>query len=270
MLTLLKAVGLGLLVIVFTAGPWSIIAAVNLRTSPNLPWAGPVMAAYLWLAWLYARGAGPPASTQEVRMTLLRARPLTGEEWRNSLFAGVPAIASLWLIYAAVPIYNPLVTARPASEPLPVQSAAVAVLMSALVAAVSEEAGCRGYMQVYLERRVGPITAIVLSTGLFLLIHLSHGTGVLRLLPFYAAAGVVYGLMAYASNSIFPSLALHFVGDLLLFSIRAFHLGFWPQGSPGAWQNGYAFLLIAGALGMGLASVLAFRTLLNRRRVGLV
>jgi membrane protease YdiL (CAAX protease family) len=35
------------------------------------------------------------------------------------------------------------------------------------------------------------------------------------------AAGCIYGLMAYLSQSILPSLLLHFLGDLLLFGLRA-------------------------------------------------
>jgi membrane protease YdiL (CAAX protease family) len=259
----LKSIGIGLLVIIAMAGPWAFLAAVNLRAMPSFPWSALVMAGYLWSAWLYTGGTGPPGSTRQVRSTLLRARKLNLREWRNSLLAGIPAIAALWLLYAAVSVYSPP-PVRAAVPALPIQSLVAAIFMSALVAAVSEEAGCRGYMQVPLEKRFGPAVAITTSTIAFTVLHLSHGASILRLVPFYAAAGVVYGLMAYASDSILPSFALHFVGDALLFSLRAFHVALRRSQTTSSQNNAYAILVLAGALALALASVLAFKRALPK------
>jgi len=49
------------------------------------------------------------------------------------------------------------------------------LLMSAIVAGFSEEAGFRGYMQGPLEHRYGPASAILITSVIFGLVHLSHG-----------------------------------------------------------------------------------------------
>jgi len=264
-ITFLKSIGIGLLVIIVMVGPWSILASLNLHTTPSLPWSAPVMAVYLWSAWRYAGGIGPPRSTREFRRALLRARALTLREWRSCLLTGVLAIAALWSLYGVVSIYIPAHIQRTTTTALPIQSMVAAVLMSALVAAVSEEAGCRGYMQVPLEKRFGPAVAIASSAIVFTAIHLGHGASVLQLLPFYAAAGVVYGLLAYAAGSILPALVLHFIGDLILFSLRSFHIVLWKTQKPSSWQNTYATLGVASAVVFMVGSVLAFRRLLRQR-----
>jgi hypothetical protein len=75
---------------------------------------------------------------------------------------------------------------------------------------------------------MGPLPAIGTTSLVFVLIHLSHGVSALaRVGPFYLAAGCIYGLLAYLSQSILPSFLLHFLGDLLVFGLRSsvVHLG---------------------------------------------
>jgi membrane protease YdiL (CAAX protease family) len=129
-----------------------------------------------------------------------------------------------------------------------------AIILGAAVTALAEEAGLRGFMQAPLEVLVGPAPAICITSFVFVLIHLSHGLAALaRAGPFYLAAGCIYGLLAYLSQSILPSLLLHFLGDLLLFGLRSsvVHLG-GPQSRIASGP------LLLAALLATLASVIGF------------
>jgi len=103
------------------------------------------------------------------------------------------------------------------------------VFMSAIVAGVTEEASFRGYMQGPIERRHGPVIAILVTGTLFGFAHFTHPEVTLILMPFYLAVAAVYGALAYLTNSIFPSIVLHAGGNV----VAAF--GLFTQGRS-AWQ----------------------------------
>lgn len=98
---------------------------------------------------------------------------------------------------------------------IPALTLALFVLTGALVAGVAEEAAFRGYMQGPIERRHGPVVAI-LVTGLFFgFAHFTHPEATFAWLPYYMAVAAVYGMLAYFTDSILPSLALHAGGNFL-------------------------------------------------------
>jgi membrane protease YdiL (CAAX protease family) len=97
----------------------------------------------------------------------------------------------------------------------PVGTVLLWVLMSAVVAGVAEEASFRGYMQGLIERRHGPIVAILVTGSLFGLAHFTHPEVTAVLLPYYLAVAAVYGALAYLTNSILPSVVLHAGGNVL-------------------------------------------------------
>jgi membrane protease YdiL (CAAX protease family) len=104
------------------------------------------------------------------------------------------------------------------------------LVMGSIVAGVVEESGFRGYMQGPIERRHGPVVAILLSGVLFGALHYTHHpASAVAMLPYYLAVAAVYGGLAYATNSILPSLVLHTGGDV--FS----HTRLWMTGQP-EWQ----------------------------------
>src|SRR5208283_63132 len=94
----------------------------------------------------------------------------------------------------------------------------VTLLMSAIVAGFSEESGFRGYMQSPLEGRYGPATAILITSVIFGLLHLSHGFFAPAIL-FDIGWGAFYGLLAWRSGSIVPALVLHSAADFLEFML---------------------------------------------------
>jgi membrane protease YdiL (CAAX protease family) len=214
-------VGLGLVVVVAVAAPWSALILCNLRLSPHLPWALPAGVAYVCLAVAYLNGGGWPQSTSAARKRYFRAELLVWRELNWALFAGVTAVTSLWLALAA----SGYLSAQPPQHSqiqLPPLVLFGTIIIGAAVTAIAEEGGLRGFMQAPLESLIGPAPAILTTSVFFVLIHLSHGTEALaRFGLFYLAAGCVYGLLAYLTQSILPSLILHFLGDVFVFGLQS-------------------------------------------------
>lgn len=246
-------IGLGLAIVVGVAAPWSAFVVVNLRLSPTVPWSLPIGLVYLFLVAGYLNGRGWPRSTSEVRRRFFRAHLPPPWASLSALLAGFAGVTALWLIFAATGDLLARQSQRSQAN-LPPVFLFGAIILGAAVTALAEEAGLRGFMQAPLEVLVGPVPAISTTSLVFVLIHLSHGVSALaRAAPFYLAAGCIYGLLAYLSQSILPSLLLHFLGDLLLFGLRSsvVHLG-----SPLSPISAAPLLL--AALVATLASVIGF------------
>ena len=242
--SVLRNIGLGLAIVVAVSAPWSALVVLNVRLSPHVPWAIPAGIVYACFSMLYLNGRGWPESTSAARRRSFRARPLVLTELRWALLAGLAAVASLWLLFAASGYLSAQTPQRPQADLSPILLIG-AVIIGSAVAAISEEGGLRGFMQAPLERLVGPAPAIATTSLIFVLIHLTHGVaGLVRNGPFYLAAGCVYGLLAYLTQSILPSLVLHFLGDVLVFGLRSsiVHLS-----SPRA-ASTRAYLLLAALL----------------------
>jgi len=125
----------------------------------------------------------------------------------------------------------------------------------------SEEAGFRGYMQGPLEHRYGPASAILTTSVIFGLLHLSHGAFIPAIL-FDMGWGALYGLLAWRSGSIVPAFVLHAAADFLEF-VLVWKL---PHHAPAplVWQAGPDALFGAECslvVVMSAASVWAFRRL---------
>jgi membrane protease YdiL (CAAX protease family) len=246
-------IGLGLAIVVGIAAPWSVLVVLNLRLSPTVPWSLPTGLIYLFLMAGYLNGRGWPLSTSEVRRRHFRALVPPPAAFLSALLAGFAGVTALWLGFAATGDLLAQHSQRSQSN-LPPVFLFGAIILGAAVTALAEEAGLRGFMQAPLEVLVGPVPAICTTSLVFVLIHLSHEVSALaRAGPFYLAAGCIYGLLAYLSQSILPSLLLHFLGDLLLFGLRSsvVRLG-------GQLSRISATPLLLAALVATLASVIAF------------
>jgi len=140
------------------------------------------------------------------------------------------------------------------------------------VAGVVEETAFRGYMQGAIERRHGPMIAILVTGSLFGLAHFGHPEVGLVLLPYYLAVATVYGALAHLTNSIFPSMLLH-AGGNMLGALALFGQGRseWQASSrpvPLVWESGadVAFWLTVGSLLLvGAAAVAAYSALARLR-----
>jgi membrane protease YdiL (CAAX protease family) len=216
----LRAILLGLAVAGVPTTIWALLASINLKLTPGIPWSVPVMAGVLWLYWRYLRGEGPNARLAAYRKEHLRAKELTPRVWRWALIAGGSAVAAVWALFAA--LRGLMHMANPANDiaRIPLLTIIAAIVMGSAVAGVTEEAGFRGYMQLPLEKAYGPAMAIATSSVVFTLVHLTHGVGILPFLPFYLVVAVVYGLLTLLTGSILPSMTLHFIGDVMMIGLQ--------------------------------------------------
>ena len=168
----------------------------------------------------------------------------------------------------------------PASEPIttpagmPALTGLLLLVMSSVVAAVTEEAGFRGYMQGPVERRFGLLAAILVNGVLFGLLHFrNHPGAVLSMLPYYVAVAGVYGGLTWATDSILPAVALHAGGDV--WSLTRLWMTGQPEwqlasgSAPLVWTAGFdsSFVLTAaGAVAVTVLFVMLCRSLHATRR----
>jgi len=234
--TIAGAIASGVAVLLAGSLPWGLLLApLNLRFLPRVPWAIVLMALYLALYWTYISGRiGSPASRQERRFNL-RANSLAPRVWSFAIFTGLVGFGALLTLVAVMARVVVMPESAPIVMPvgMPAATALGLLIMSSIVAAVTEEAGFRGYMQGPIERRYGLTAGIVVNGVMFGLLHFpNHPTAVISMLPYYVAVAAVYGGLTSATNSILPGLALHAGGDV--WSLTRL----WLTGRP-EWQLGF-------------------------------
>ncbi len=206
---------LGLMVTWAGLAPWVVMATINARVHPEVPWAAFATLAWLvvYIAWL--NGAGPPArwrASRRYRLRLWRPGPNAwsreGAGVTLSLLGLIALLALMWILLGA-PERPPDLSRYPSTAYI-----VSIMVMGALVSGVTEEAGFRGYMQIGLER-FGPGKSLVITALVFTLVHAVHGWQTLLFLgPGIFIAGIAYGLLARHCGSILPGMAIHFLGDL--------------------------------------------------------
>ena len=128
-------------------------------------------------------------------------------------------------------------------------------------------------MQRPIERRHGPVVAILVTGILFGIVHFTHPEVTLILMPYYLGAAAIYGALAYFTDSILPSAVLHAAGNV--FSAIALFAGGtaeWQASStpaPLIWETGadtsFWFSCVA-ALAVGAAAVWAYAALASLAR----
>src|SRR4029453_5173436 len=166
MTTIVFAVFTGIIVLLAGSLPWvALLAAANLRIAPVAPWATLPMAAYLFGDWKFVGGRWGSKGIADLRRANLRANSLSADLWGASLAAGMLGFAA---IVAMLILMSRLVN-LPGSAPLkappgmPPITFFVLLVMSSIVAGVTEEAAFRGYMQGPIEREYGLVAAILIN-----------------------------------------------------------------------------------------------------------
>lgn len=208
-----------LVITAYGQGIWGVLVVSNLRTSPKIPWAVGVMAILLWLMWQYLGGRWWPRSTSELRRSLLRATPVSRRVLGWALLSGALSITALtgcWIVLFQL-VRMPA-NVLPDISDYPFLTVALVLVTSSLAAPLSEEAAFRGYFQVPLERQFSGPAAVVLSSILFALVHVTHGFLWPKLLVYFLA-GLSFGVTAYLTNSILPGIAVHILGDVTFFTL---------------------------------------------------
>jgi len=210
---------LAFLILGFGQRIWGAILVGNLRFSPAIPWLIPAMSLVLWLMWRYLGGRWWPQSTSEARRRLLRANRVSGEVLAWSLVAGVlsiVALTGLWIVLFQLVKMSPNVLGD--LSPYPLLTTVSVLVMASLVSPITEESAFRGYCQVILEREFPARVAIVISSVLFSLAHLTHGFWWPKLLVYFLV-GVVFAVLAYLAGSILPVIPVHVIADLIFFTL---------------------------------------------------
>jgi len=270
-----RAVAVGLGITIIGTVTWAGLIAANVQYLPSVPWAVPVMAFILAGWWLYfAKGRGWPEITARARRLSGRANRVPDHLWAPALGAGALGLFATLLLQG---VLARLVT-LPQQQDLdpsqyPIGTVFAWVVMSAAVAGVVEETGFRGYIQGGIERRHGLIPAILITGGVFFLSHFTHPEVGIALLPFYFAVATVYGLLAAATNSTYPGMVLHVVGNVFAaFGLFVGGRSSWELTTvpaPTIWQVGVdaAFLANLVLLGVvGVITALAYRELFRASR----
>ena len=246
---------------------WAGLVSANTRHGSALPWAVPVMAVYLVLYWRYlARGRGWPQSTAAARRANARANALHADAWGAAMVAGMLGLVSILLLQGVMSRLVVLPQQRELDvSRYPALTVLLWVVMGAVVAGVVEEMSFRGYLQRPIERRYGPVVAVLVSGGVFGLVHFTHPEIGLVLLPYYLAVSAVYGALAYLTDSIFPSMLLHAGGNMFsVFDLFTRGRSEWQLSTtarPLVWQTGpdAAFVAnVAGLLVVGTLAVFAY------------
>ena len=123
-------------------------------------------------------------------------------------------------------------------------------------------------MQGPIERRHGPAIAILLTGSVFGFAHFTHPETALILMPYYLAAAAIYGVLAYLTNSILPSVVLHAAGDVVSgLGLVAGGRAEWQASSrptPLIWETGADasfWISCAAALVVGAVAFRAFAAL---------
>ncbi len=257
---------LALLLIGAMGAIWGALIYGNIRTTPSIPWALPALVVLLWAMWQYLGGKGWPVGTSLRRKLLLRANPVSRPAMVWSVAAGLLAIGALagfWIVmFQLVRMHaNFLLPALFTSSPVLI---AAIIAGASLLAPITEESAVRGYLQKALEREFTPLTAVLLSSLVFALAHVTQGLAWPKLL-FYFLVGITFGALAYLNDSILPVIPVHIAADLIFFIL------IWPHDSARRliWQSGadhWFWLHVAQTIGLAAVSVITFRQL---RRVSL-
>ena len=196
---------------------WAGLLTANLKTGVETPWSVPAALVLLWLAWRFLGGEGP-WKPSEARRAYRRALPVSAPVWGWALLANAFALAALvglWIgLRHLVKIPgNPLPDFS--HYPLPVLVAVLAC--AALVGAVGEEVGLRGYLQGRLERGLPGSLAILLTALIAAPGHALTQGFVWPTLLFYLLADITYGLTARLTGSIVPGIIAHTCGLFVFF-----------------------------------------------------
>lgn len=177
------------------------------------------LALFVW----WAAGGGPPARLRAFRADCFRLGPISGLTWLWGIGA---ALAFAGTVHAAIILLFRL-------EPFPAAAFHrgydlsfipsrslqwLACIVSALSAGICEETGFRGYMQRPIENRNGPVVAILISSLLFTLLHLSKGWALAGMVPIVFGAGLLLGALARQAGTLIFGMLGHWIMDIGLFA----------------------------------------------------
>lgn len=214
---LVRAVITGLLVTIVGTVTWMLA-----YTLIPAPWSVAFQAIFLVLYVRYFSGHWWPRATAEVRKESFRSVKMTGAVWKWSLLAVLLYI----VVIQSVNVVSFRIIELPMAkyeetygtfENFPLWITWLVIIISAISAGVVEEIGFRGYMQVPLEKRFGPVISIAVTTVFFVILHFNQAWAPFMIIHLGVMA-VLWGALAYASDSLIPVIIAHTIQDIIYFS----------------------------------------------------
>jgi membrane protease YdiL (CAAX protease family) len=186
-----------------------------------VPWSLPAMWGVLWLYLKYFSGSGWPQSTAQVRTENFRGIKLSATTWKWSLISAILVVVTiesgLVVTFRLVEFPAEAWNMGLDYKAFPLWQVWLYVILMASVAGITEEVGFRGYMQVPLEKRYGPVAGIVFVALMFMVLHLNQAWAPFVLFHLFII-GVMWGILAYASGSLIPAIISHAIADIFNFS----------------------------------------------------
>jgi membrane protease YdiL (CAAX protease family) len=215
---IIRAVFSGFLVSTIGVVIWS---AMLSGFSP--PWSILPMIFSLWVYWKFFNGSWGSKKNTENRRKYFRRVKLSPSVWKWGLIGAVSFVIIVQASFVITFRITEFPTAKFTADykilnSMPLWTAWGILIMSSVVAGICEETGYRGYLQVPLENKYGPTTAILVSSVVFTSIHLSK-TWALPILPHIFFASVLLGILAYKSGSLIPGIIGHTILDIFDYSI---------------------------------------------------
>lgn len=202
----------GLLIVAAGLLPWTLLAQVNVRARPDLPWAALATMAYLGILLAWLNGWGPPRRNADRRRQCLRLWPRRAPD-ADGLTAGVTLVllGLLYVLWIAISRMSPMADL----SVYPTTSYRWSMfIMGGVTAGVVEEMAFRGYMQTGIERHDRE-NAIWITSLVFVASHVTHGIGAILFMgPGMFIASMLYGSLARRTGTILPGILVHVLGDL--------------------------------------------------------
>lgn len=185
------------------------------------PWSFLIMIAIFWLYWRFFSGQTRPVRAIEIRKKYFRKIKLTQNVWKWSLVAAVLLVviiqSALILTFRLIDFPEETFTIGIHYGDYPLWAVIIFIIMAALEAGIFEEVGYRGYMQTPLEQRYGPTIGIMIVAFMFVILHL-HQVWAAPVLFHLFVFGILWGILAYSSNSLLPGIISHTIVDIFSFS----------------------------------------------------
>ncbi len=258
---LIRATILGIFVSMIGIYSWLIPASFI-----PAPWIFFIIAGVLWIYWKYFRGSWWPKSTETARIEYSRSKKMSAPVLKWGLLAAIIFVilaqSSLVVTFRIIPFPAEAFTSgNKYLNTMPGWLAWVIISINSLVAGICEETGIRGYAQVPMEKRYGPVVGITFSSILFLLIHVNQAW----FLPIFIQVfclGMILGILAYTSDSLIPGIIAHSIMDVVNFSYWWSDIAGKFEGRPIS-ETGIDFIFILSLLIFVSSSVLFFWT--NRK-----
>lgn len=226
----LRAIVAGFLVAAAAVNVW-LLLVLNLAVVPASVAEALFLVLFLW----WAQGGGFPTAAQAARANAFRSVGMTSRQWfwglTAALFFAVNIHACIVLLFRLVPYPAAAFRHDYDLSFIPSESLRwVAVVVSAASAAICEETGFRGFMQRPIEQSYGVTVAVVISSFLFMALHLTKAWALLEMVPIVFGAGVLLGILAWSAGSLIPGIIGHFVMDVGLFA-------YWWTGVAGSFSG---------------------------------